>query len=978
MSKKGKKQGQASGWGQDEEWEEDVELKKSEKQKQTKKQKEPEKSKQVPEKSSKFSDSIEKAIQEICKINFSQYKPSDPKAFANIVYKQLESKVYGEGLKGDKQEIWEKQYGDKKKNTTITSISQYVQEYIPQYQEQQYATQLSSEEQQVQSLLQKHKQDIKHTGETLQEKNTEAASEKILALDAMSRIFNKNPYSSLVYNESEGNTLYLGINSNEPNVFLKDVNTEIVSNPNVQKSAAAFEAYINEPNDKNISVLLGYLQEDKNPILGNILFNMGKKPDITLLALSEKERKEIIGQLLSNQEVGLIRKHGFHEKEIVESYPYGHGEMNALAEGRGLRRLNTVPSQNEKSEYIIGLAAATYRSSRSDSQGGPPFCCMGCSAEIEVLRTKRKLDISVGYTSIDSMRYSELYRPSLNMVRDKELTQAWCEEMEMSITEPAVTRKRRLERQEASIRNFSSNEVAEESKKEQKKKTKIDTKATSFDSKTKEEKSKTKSLTGNRWYGDDQIISILSSCRTGQLVTGEPNEILAAEVRQPVSTRGQLQTALGRIQQMADGDYVIPMRVNITTRGFGEEEENNRNNHWVGVHVRRTGGHITGVNYVDPTGERPNGEIASVLQSRLGQNINNVGIQLQYGEIVTDQGTDVIVTKWKGNGDDCGPLMIHMLEQVATTNGIAILQVEAQGLTLEGSKALGQSLRQEQQQLQNSHLKRSEKLVSETYDIKESFAAMNPNNTELLEKIRTEAVITADIDLKGVDVQESVTRDKVGKVEFLAEGHHIRDHGGNTKSLIERIESGDIDKDTVIAIERKSYGQNLGVPDVIMLASIIEYNAKNPDKQLQIPEEITKDSLIYQDAVLYNTAKKHGVKVVGLEGRNLKAGKDSPEYDEAREEYMASRITQLTSKGYNVVAYVGSAHVNNLKKIVENKPSVENTPNKVSEELQKMAASIGQQARAHVTQSFTTTASSIPVLPNEKQPIKQNNGIGSR
>ena len=92
-------------------------------------------------------------------------------------------------------------------------------------------------------------------------------------------------------------------------------------------------------------------------------------------------------------------------------------------------------------------------------------------------------------------------------------------------------------------------------------------------------------------------------------------------------------------------------------------------------------------------------------------------------------------------------------------------------------------------------------------------------------------------------------------------------------------------------------------------------------------------------------------------------------------------LSQLSGKvlthHYNVIAYVGSAHVDNLKRVVENKPSVENTPNKVSEELQKMAESIGKQARVHVSPS-STTASSIPVLPNEKQLIKKNIGVGGR
>ena len=64
---------------------------------------------------------------------------------------------------------------------------------------------------------------------------------------------------------------------------------------------------------------------------------------------------------------------------------------------------------------------------------------------------------------------------------------------------------------------------------------------------------------------------------------------------------------------------------------------------------------------------------------------------------------------------------------------------------------------------------------------------------------------------------------------------------------------------------------------------------------------------------MYKTAKKHNVKVVGLEGKNLRVSKESLEYNSVREEYMVSRINKLTSKGYNVIAHVGSAHVEGLK-----------------------------------------------------------------
>ena len=235
-----------------------------------------------------------------------------------------------------------------------------------------------------------------------------------------------------------------------------------------------------------------------------------------------------------------------------------------------------------------------------------------------------------------------------------------------------------------------------------------------------------------------------------------------------------------------------------------------------------------------------------------------------------------------------------------------------------------QELQEQIKQLEsNNHLKQADKWMlsqdedGQSYSLHDSLAAVNSNLT-LLDKLKIKSVITADVDLKAIDVKEDMPQGKVGRVEFLAEHHHENDHSSNIQSLIEGIESGGIGEDTVIAIERKSYGKNLGMPDVVLLASIIEHNGRNPNNQLQIPEKIIKDSLIYHDALLYKTAKEHGVKVVGLEGRNLQADKSSPgEYDQAREEYMADGIHQLTCKGYNVIVHVGATHVDNLRKILE-------------------------------------------------------------
>ncbi|WP_231289204.1 hypothetical protein [Rickettsia bellii] len=199
------------------------------------------------------------------------------------------------------------------------------------------------------------------------------------------------------------------------------------------------------------------------------------------------------------------------------------------------------------------------------------------------------------------------------------------------------------------------------------------------------------------------------------------------------------------------------------------------------------------------------------------------------------------------------------------------------------------------------------------YDLTERLAAEN-SNQELLNKLDREAVITANINIKAIDAQKSA---EAGKVEVRGEKNHLTDHKDNTQTLIDEIQKGVIDKNTVIAIERKQYGDNLSMKDVIKLASILEHNEKNPNNPITLPKEL-ENTPILQDAILYKTAKEHGVKVISLEGKNLEHGKASELQNENREQYMTSVISEIRSKGYNVIANVGSSHEENLKKALEN------------------------------------------------------------
>jgi hypothetical protein len=116
--------------------------------------------------------------------------------------------------------------------------------------------------------------------------------------------------------------------------------------------------------------------------------------------------------------------------------------------------------------------------------------------------------------------------------------------------------------------------------------------------------------------------------------------------------------------------------------------------------------------------------------------------------------------------------------------------------------------------------------------------------------------------------------------------------------------------------------------DVIILANILVHNEKTPSDKIRIPEEIEKAPM-YQDALLYKIALQHGVKVIGIEGKNLEHDKDSSFYNQAREGYMSKVINLICSKGYNVIACVGAAHVKGITHAVNDENGASN-PIKVS------------------------------------------------
>ena len=152
---------------------------------------------------------------------------------------------------------------------------------------------------------------------------------------------------------------------------------------------------------------------------------------------------------------------------------------------------------------------------------------------------------------------------------------------------------------------------------------------------------------------------------------------------------------------------------------------------------------------------------------------------------------------------------------------------------------------------------------------------------------------------------------KSGKVELMGEVHD--EHGVSVQGLIKRMEDGKIEHGTVVALERKEGGEHLGMRDVRLLAGVLRHNEGcKEEEKMKLPAGIEGTALLW-DAKLVSEAQKHGVQVVGVEGKGLAHGQQSPEYNADREDHMAQQLAHLAQQGYNVVMPVGEAHVHGLQ-----------------------------------------------------------------
>ena len=85
---------------------------------------------------------------------------------------------------------------------------------------------------------------------------------------------------------------------------------------------------------------------------------------------------------------------------------------------------------------------------------------------------------------------------------------------------------------------------------------------------------------------------------------------------------------------------------------------------------------------------------------------------------------------------------------------------------------------------------------------------------------------------------------KAGKVELLWEVHD--EHGASVRALVERMEkmSEEEGKRSVVALERKEEGENLGMRDVRLLAEVMRYNeGKRGAEKIVLPAGVEGTAL---------------------------------------------------------------------------------------------------------------------------------------
>ncbi len=177
------------------------------------------------------------------------------------------------------------------------------------------------------------------------------------------------------------------------------------------------------------------------------------------------------------------------------------------------------------------------------------------------------------------------------------------------------------------------------------------------------------------------------------------------------------------------------------------------------------------------------------------------------------------------------------------------------------------------------------------------------------------------------------------KIHLFSESDHKIDHPNHIKNLLAHIDSLPTPEEgktnnIIIALERKQEGKNLGMPDVILLAELIKKEEKlNQEKLDELPPIIlipdnVRNSLIYQDALLYKAAEEKGIKVIGIDKAKISAqkrpdqeGYDPKGYNEEREDHMIEMLVAISNShpNHNIIFPVGASHIENISDALESR-----------------------------------------------------------
>ena len=210
------------------------------------------------------------------------------------------------------------------------------------------------------------------------------------------------------------------------------------------------------------------------------------------------------------------------------------------------------------------------------------------------------------------------------------------------------------------------------------------------------------------WWNAGEIIRGLQSHTNSQVAGPAMNEFTLTRALQEVQ------------QDNIHNRFIIPINQNAITGRVPDGTLGNNANHWTGLLITRnvdTGNYT--VNFVDPMGLAMSNQLQGIVLNQLGDNVEITqpleNRAIQHANFVT-MGD---VTYIQGNDYDCGPLLVHAMEQLTQEEP----ELPEQRLSLRDSVQLGQSSRfktREIRDIRHPELEEAKEQKNELIEVKNS------------------------------------------------------------------------------------------------------------------------------------------------------------------------------------------------------------------------------------------------------------------